>query len=155
MIKVLIIVIMFLISIIDIKTMEIPNILLLIMLILSVFIHNDNIGFKNILSSALFIYPFFILILLEEIIKKEIIGFGDIKYIAILGFLVNKTDFNFLIFIYTKIYFFSFIYIIFLYIVFFIRTKNIKKSYYLLLKREYIAFSPYITLAFIKVIYEL
>lgn len=138
---------LFLIMYIDINKKYIPNFLNFSLLILCFFIRGLNESSLFFIGASIYTLPILLLYAyVSDLLKKEIIGFGDIKLIIALGGLLYIENINLFLQIYI-FYLISFVsaslFIIFLYIYKFL----LKKSYSL--KNKEIAFAPFICISFI------
>ena len=136
-------IILFLISIKDLKEKEIPNFLTLGIIFLGIlkiiFLHKDFeksfLGLGTFLIFFLFLYGY-----AGDFLKKEIIGFGDIKLVSGIGFYFGYSG------IYNLIIFHNIIFILgFLFLIPILFLKKIKKE-------EEVPFAPCICLG--AVIYK-
>ena len=96
MVRVLIIATLLLIIFIDIKKMFIPNILNLLLLILAFYYRgiNPEMIESGILGMGVYSVPFiFIYGYLSDFLKKEVLGFGDIKLMLALGYILGYSSF--------------------------------------------------------------
>lgn len=95
MVRVLILIVIFLIAISDIKKMIIPNSLTLTLFLLALIFRGKNIyNIENgILGMGTYILPFLILYgYVSDVIRKDAIGFGDIKLMLSFGYILGYTD---------------------------------------------------------------
>lgn len=138
------------IMIIDINKKYIPNILNFSLIMIIIFLKFNNLEALFIGAGAYSLPMIFLYGYGSDIMKKEIIGFGDIKLMIPLGALLYATRINENINIFFQIYLFYlitfliaslFILLLFLYN-FFIKDK-------LSLKNRELAFSPFIILSFL------
>lgn len=136
----------------DINKKYIPNILNFFLLIFCFFIRGLNnietffIGASTYTLPVLLLYGY-----ISDLLKREVIGFGDIKLIIALGGLLYTPQINLLLQIYI-FYLITFLtasfFILFMVIyTFFSRTKQN-------LKNKEIAFSPFICISFV-ILYNL
>ena len=124
--------ILLMISIYDFKYMLIPDYLLFLLFLFS---------FVNMyIGMAMFSFPLFLLLLIEEYFKNELIGLGDIKLMVCIGAFKNYENIYYLLNYYVLIYLFALIYILFLICIF--KVKN-----------KYIPFAPMISLALFVIDY--
>lgn len=143
------IIILIIISIIDIKEKIISD-KLLIVLFFSGIIENIIIGKWVNFYVAMGIYPMplMFLYMLEDYLKKELVGFGDIKLLIVLGGLIEIKNKNFTVekIIYNSFNYYKDLYIISgIVIIFLLTFLNIYNKYYKKnIKIEYIAFAPFI-----------
>ena len=135
---VLIIIILSIIMWIDIKKLYIPNFLNLLLLIIAIYlkkfdyeiIENSIIGMGIYTLPLLFLYGY-----LSDILNKEVFGFGDIKLLMTLGYILGYSNF-FDIYLF---YLISFISASFMGIILLIRKT----------KRKEIPFSPFLIIGFL------
>lgn len=125
--------ILILISILDFKYKKIPDTLLLLIFILSIF-KNGNI-LTMYRSMALLSFPLFLILLLELHIEKELIGLGDIKLIIALSCYLENIELSGIYIYYLISYSLAIIYIVYL--------KYIDKL------ENYIAFGPMLIYSYI------
>ena len=95
MVRVLIFVVVFLIAISDIRKMIIPNTLTLILFLLALIFRGRNIyNIENgILGMGTYVLPFLIVYgYVSDVIKKDAIGFGDIKLMLSLGYILGYSN---------------------------------------------------------------
>ena len=126
--RILIIIILSIIMWIDIKKLYIPNFLNLLLLIIA--IENSIIGMGIYTLPLLFLYGY-----LSDILNKEVFGFGDIKLLMTLGYILGYSNF-FDIYLF---YLISFISASFIGIILLIRK----------IKRKEIPFSPFLIIGFL------
>ena len=96
MVRVLIIATLLLIIVIDIKKMYIPNLLNLFLLILAFYYKGLEPGMieDGIIGMGVYCIPFvFIYGYLSDFLNKEVLGFGDIKLMLALGYILGYSDF--------------------------------------------------------------
>lgn len=87
---------------IDFKKLYIPNILNFLFLIGVIFYKGNEIE-TSVIGAGIYPLPLIILYgYISDLLKKEVIGFGDIKLMISIGYLLGYTDFY-------KLYFFYFI----------------------------------------------
>lgn len=94
--RVLIIVILFLIMYIDIKKLYIPNTLNILLLVIAVYYKGrDYYTIENsIFGMGVYTLPLLILYgYISDLVKREIFGFGDIKLILSLGYILGYSNF--------------------------------------------------------------
>ncbi|STO30707.1 Pectic enzymes secretion protein outO [Fusobacterium necrogenes] len=136
--RILIFIILFFIIFIDIKKLYIPNFLNFSLLIVGIFLKKFDYEIieNSIIGMGLYTLPLLLLYgYLSDILNKEIFGFGDIKLLLSLGYILGYTNF-FDLYLY---YLISFTTASFVGIIFFISKRK---------KRE-IPFSPFLILAFL------
>ena len=130
--------ILLMISIYDFKYMLIPDYLLFLLFLFS-FVR--FISFESMyIGMAIFSFPLFLLLLIEEYFKNELIGLGDIKLMVCIGAFKNYENIYYLLNYYVLIYLFALIYIFFLMCI-------------LKIKNKYIPFAPMISLALFVIDY--
>lgn len=127
------------ICVIDINKKIIPEkgfLILMIIGLLKSLINNNIAGYY--LGICAFSMPLLILYIAEDYVKKELIGFGDIKLMMALGGIFTYKTLEEIIRFYMLLYILSGIFTIFL--IFYLKIK--KK------KIEYIPFSPFIVIMY-------
>lgn len=95
MVEFIVVIVLFLIVISDIKKMIIPNRLTLLLLSLSVILKGNNylIIENSILGMGTYLLPFLIIYgYVSDFIKKDAIGFGDIKLMMSFGYILGYSD---------------------------------------------------------------
>lgn len=122
-------IILLIISYFDFKTLEIENYLLIILTILILL--NKEL---DIYSSALYTFPLISLLIIEEFINYEIIGFADIKLMYILGFSIKNNDIYSIISFYKLTFILAFFYSIII---------------KLFRNEKYIPFAPFLSISYI------
>lgn len=131
-------VILFSIVIEDMKYHRISNYKNILLLLIGVYLNKDFIE-KSVLGAAIYATPYMLVYgYLSDILKKEAIGFGDVKLSFSLGGLLGYTDIKSVMDLFFRSFFLASIYIIFLYV-----FKGLKK-------REF-PFSPFIILSFLSI----
>lgn len=123
----------------DIKKMYIPNILNILLFIFSILYKgfNPTIVEDSILGMGVYTLPLiFIYGYCSDLLKKEVVGFGDIKLILSLGYLFGYKNFYDIYIFYTLTYFLASIIGIIL---------GIKRKKF----NTYIPLAPFIILSFI------
>lgn len=96
MVRILIFITLILIIFIDIKKLFIPNTLNLLLLILAIYYRGiDYNSIENgVLGMGIYCIPFiFIYGYLSDFLKKEVLGFGDIKLMLPLGYILGYSNF--------------------------------------------------------------
>lgn len=145
--KILIIIIFISIAYEDIKKHEISN-LKLIVLMFVFMLKSLKFDALNYISSSMHIFPFFILMVLEEILGKDVIGFADIKLMAILNFFIVRISIKEVYIDFSTIYLISSLYsIIKIAYCKYLRKISIKESL-----NSYIPFTPFILLYYVMYI---
>lgn len=137
----LLIICILLIMYIDINKKYIPNFLNIALFIICIFIKRENFS-DFFLGSAIFSLPILLFYgYVSDLLKKEAIGFGDIKLISALGGLIFRNDFNYFLQIYI-FYFLIFasasLFILLLFIYKFFRNKHFN------FRNSELAFAPFI-----------
>lgn len=136
--RILIFTILFFILFIDIKKLYIPNFLNLSLLIVGIFLKKFDYEVIENSIIGMGIYPLPLLLLygyLSDILNKEVFGFGDIKLLLSLGYILGYSNF-FDVYLY---YLISFTSASFVGIIFLLRKK----------KQKEIPFSPFLIFAFL------
>lgn len=118
----------------DIKTMIIPNILNLILLLCAILYRGMNyeigiIGMGVYAIPLLFIYGY-----IGDFCKKDVLGFGDIKLTLNYGYILGYTD------IYNVYIFYMIVFCTASIMGIYLRYRN---------KRDCLPFAPYLTIAFL------
>ncbi len=97
----------------DIKKREIPELCIIIMFLIVII---RLIIYKNFsetyISISIYCLPFYIILILETYLKKELIGLGDIKLMLIIGAYFSNINLYFLNLYYTLMYGLALLYII-------------------------------------------
>lgn len=96
MVRILIWVLLLVIIYIDIRRLYIPNTLNIILLIVSIYYKGFEYPIieSSVLGMGLYVLPLLILYgYLSDILKKEVFGFGDIKLLLSLGYILGYTNF--------------------------------------------------------------
>ncbi len=119
----------------DIKEKIIPEYCIVTMLLISIIqlIIKQNFS-QFYYSISIYCLPFYILIILETYLKKELIGLGDIKLMLVIGAYFSNSNLYFMNMYYTLTYSFGVVYIVL------IKNKN---------DNEYIAFAPMMYLSYL------
>ena len=136
--RILIIIILSIIMWIDIKKLYIPNFLNLLLLIIAIYLKKFDYEIIEICIIGMGIYTLPLLFLygyLSDILNKEVFGFGDIKLLMTLGYILGYSNF-FDIYLF---YLISFISASFIGIILLIRK----------IKRKEIPFSPFLIIGFL------
>lgn len=95
MVRILIFILLLAIIYIDIKKLYIPNFLNLLLLMLGIYYKGtDLITIENsIIGMGVYTVPIIILYgYLSDLLKKEVFGFGDIKLLLALGYILGYTN---------------------------------------------------------------
>lgn len=96
MVRVLIVIILFFIGWNDIKKMEIPNKLNLLLLIMAIIVKGRSIEIieNSILGMGIYVLPFLIIYgYVSDFMKEDVIGFGDIKLVLAFGYILGYKTF--------------------------------------------------------------
>lgn len=94
--RVLILIILLIIIYIDIRKLYIPNFLNISLLCLGIFYKGKEylIVENSILGMGIYVLPLLLLYgYLSDLLKKEVFGFGDIKLVLALGYILGYTNF--------------------------------------------------------------
>ena len=98
--EILLFILTLLIMKIDLKKLYIPNILNFLFLI-GVIIYKGNDIENSVIGAGIYPLPLIILYgYVSDLLKKEVVGFGDIKFMISTGYLLGYTDFYDLYFFY-------------------------------------------------------
>lgn len=110
-----------LIIICDIRKKIIPNVLNILFLVIAILLKKNSLEVveKSILGAATYILPIiFIYGYLSDILQKEVIGFGDIKLIIGIGYILEYRSFYEIYLYYFIAFFMASIYILIYWIIF-------------------------------------
>lgn len=160
LILILQIIILIIISIIDIKEKIISD-KLLILLFFSAIIENIIIGkwVNFYVGMGIYPMPLIFLYVIEDYFKRELVGFGDVKLLIVLGGLMEIKNKNFVVekIIYNSFNYYKDLYIISgIVIIFLLTFLNIYNKYYKKsIKIEYIAFAPFIIAVYFYKIFQM
>lgn len=94
--RVLILIILLIIIYIDIRRLYIPNFLNITLMCLGIFYKGKEylIVENSILGMGVYVLPLLLLYgYLSDLLKKEVFGFGDIKLVLALGYILGYTNF--------------------------------------------------------------
>lgn len=117
----------------DIKKREIPNSCNIILFILGLILNGKN----GILGASIYLAPFFLIYgYLSDLLKKDSLGFGDLKLVFSLGAILGNRDY----FEVLKFLNFSFIFASLYILLEFILKKEIRKE---------LPFGPFLILSFL------
>lgn len=140
--EILLLILTLLIMKIDFKKLYIPNILNFLFLVGVVFYKGNEIE-NSVIGAGIYPLPLIILYgYISDLLKKEVIGFGDIKLMISIGYLLGYTDFYDLYFFYFLAFLLGGIYGVILLI---IRKEN---------REVQMPFSPFLILALYIVLWK-
>lgn len=98
--KIILLILTLLIIKIDLKKLYIPD-LLNILFLLATIVYKGNDIENSVIGAGVYTLPLIIIYgYISDILKKEVIGFGDIKFMIGTGYLLGYTDFYDLYFFY-------------------------------------------------------
>lgn len=140
--EILLFILTLLIMKIDLKKLYIPNILNFLFLI-GVIVYKGNDIENSVIGAGIYPLPLIILYgYVSDLLKKEVVGFGDIKFMISIGYLLGYTDFYDLYFFYFLAFLLGGIYGVVLLI---IRKEN---------REVQMPFSPFLILALYIVLWK-
>lgn len=140
--EILLLILTLLIIKIDFKKLYIPNILNFLFLVGVVFYKGNEIE-SSVIGAGIYPLPLIILYgYISDLLKKDVIGFGDIKLMISIGYLLGYTDFYDLYFFYFLAFLLGGVYGVVLLI---IRKEN---------REVQMAFSPFLILALYIVLWK-
>lgn len=140
--EILLLILTLLIMKIDLKKLYIPNILNFLFLVGVVFYKENEIE-SSVIGAGIYPLPLIILYgYISDLLKKDVIGFGDIKLMISIGYLLGYTDFYDLYFFYFLAFLLGGVYGVILLI---IRKEN---------REVQMAFSPFLILALYIVLWK-
>nr|WP_315048680.1 prepilin peptidase [uncultured Leptotrichia sp.] len=113
---------------------------LIILLVIGILLGVEGNNFEKVyLGWCAFSMPLLVLYIVEDYFKRELIGFGDVKLMIVIGGLLRYRDFRQVLLFYQNLYFLSAIIVILVLIYWKIRGK----------RGEYVPFAPYIILNYL------
>lgn len=140
--EILLLILTLLIIKIDFKKLYIPNILNFLFLVGVVFYKGSEIE-SSVIGAGIYPLPLIILYgYISDLLKKDVIGFGDIKLMISIGYLLGYTDFYDLYFFYFLAFLLGGVYGVVLLI---IRKEN---------REVQMPFSPFLILALYIVLWK-
>lgn len=140
--KIILLILTLLIIKIDLKKLYIPD-LLNILFLLATIVYKGNDIENSVIGAGIYPLPLIILYgYISDLLKKDVIGFGDIKLMISIGYLLGYTDFYDLYFFYFLAFLLGGIYGVVLLI---IRKEN---------REVQMPFSPFLILALYIVLWK-
>lgn len=125
---------------IDLRKKIIEDRDLVILLVIGILLGVERNNFEKVyLGWCAFSMPLLILYIVEDYFKKELIGFGDVKLMIVIGGLLRYRDFRQVLFFYQNLYFLSAAIVVLVLLYWKIRGK----------RGEYVPFAPYIVLNYL------
>ena len=113
---------------------------LVILLVIGILLGIEKNNFEKVyLGWCAFSMPLLILYIVEDYFKKELIGFGDVKLMIVIGGLLKYRDFRQVLFFYQNLYFLSAAIVVLVLVYWRMREK----------RGEYVPFAPYIILNYL------
>lgn len=113
---------------------------LVILLVIGILLGVERNNLEKVyLGWCAFSMPLLILYIVEDYFKKELIGFGDVKLMIVIGGLLRYRDFRQVLLFYQNLYFLSAAIVVLVLIYWKMRGK----------RGEYVPFAPYIVLNYL------